>query len=42
MVVTDHNQPVFCNGIVIFRFKIKVFDVRTTEMEESLYRYYMG
>ena len=42
MVVSDHNQPARCIGIALFGYKIKAFDVRTTEMEKSLYGYYKG
>lgn len=42
MVVSDHNQPARCIGIALIGYKIKAFDVRTTEMEKSLYGYYMG
>lgn len=43
MVETDHNQPVHCNGIAYYLgYKIKAPYVRKTEMEKSLYGYYMG
>jgi hypothetical protein len=37
MVVSDHNQPVFRNGIALFRLNSSSIDVRTKEMEKSLY-----
>ncbi len=42
MVVSDHNQPRKCITLALLGYKIKAFDVRTTEMKKSLYGYYMG
>lgn len=42
MVISDHNQPVHCNGIALLSYKIKASYVRTTEREKSSNRYYMG
>lgn len=42
MVVSDHNRPTRCNAKRYLGYKIKTFDVRTTEMKKFLYGKYKG
>jgi hypothetical protein len=41
MVESDHNQPVQCNALALFRLYSPSIIVRTNEMSKSLYLYYM-
>jgi hypothetical protein len=38
MVISDHNQPASCNGIVYLGYRTKAFDVHTTEIKKILIR----